>query len=223
MTNLLQSKMNVHKSHRSQISPFTSTHYEIRVRRSRVVRLNWSSRLFTRTAAPKMRASQPAIPLVYTHCFCRTRSPPNPTNRNLTGFGLEVQTLYWNRHVFIWTLFLSQPPTNVLTSPMYHPMYTLFWLTEPHTCPTPCFDLQNPTLDPHPVLTYRTPHLAHTLFWLTEPHTWPTPCFDLQNPTLGPHTYLTSGPHKTSPALIIARPNRQALQCTCSTDCVTWN
>jgi len=59
MTNLLPRNENFVTVHNkwSTIPPSTSVHFATRVRRSRVVRLSWSSRFFIRAAASKTRAS----------------------------------------------------------------------------------------------------------------------------------------------------------------------
>jgi hypothetical protein len=73
MTNLLQFTINVRK-----IPPSISVHFATRVRRSRVVRLNWSLRSFIRAAASKMRASyssRVATFLLYASFFIQPHKP----------------------------------------------------------------------------------------------------------------------------------------------------
>ena len=59
MTNLLHriDKFVTIHSECSKTSRSTSTHYAARVRKSRVVGLSWSSRIFMRAEASKMRAT----------------------------------------------------------------------------------------------------------------------------------------------------------------------
>jgi hypothetical protein len=72
----------------SKIPPSTSMHFATRVQRSRVFRLSWSSRFFTRAAASKLRASSSSLVstlLLYTSLF-------KPTHKNLTKSELQIQT-----------------------------------------------------------------------------------------------------------------------------------
>ena len=89
----------------SKIPPWTSVHFATSVPRSRVVRLSWSSRLFMRAAAFKLRA----IRLVYPLFFCKVRSSSSPTNSQIKTV-LSRQP-FRIRHMFIWPFFITMTDT----------------------------------------------------------------------------------------------------------------
>ena len=89
----------------SKIPPWTSVHFATSVPRSRVVRLSWSSRVFMRAAAFKMRA----IRLVYPLFFCKVRSSSSPSNSQIKTV-LSRQP-FRIRHMFIWPFFITMADT----------------------------------------------------------------------------------------------------------------
>jgi hypothetical protein len=66
---------------------------------------------------------------MYPPLFCKLRSSSNPTNKNLTDLGLEIQTAVFRqrfriRRRFIWTLSSQWPvlsPPKLLTFPPESP------------------------------------------------------------------------------------------------------
>ena len=89
MNNLLQFTINVPK-----YPPPTSVHFATRLRRSRVVRLSRSSLYFMQSSSIQ-NANQQFLSTIQP-LFFKLRTSPNPTNKNLTEFGLNIQTaLTW--------------------------------------------------------------------------------------------------------------------------------
>ena len=98
----------------SKIPPWTSVHFATSVPRSRVVRLSWSSRLFMRAAAFKMRA----IRLVYPLFFCKFALHPAPQTARLKPFYLgnhsELDTCLYD--LFFITMTDTIPSQNMNVS-----------------------------------------------------------------------------------------------------------
>jgi hypothetical protein len=120
MTKLLQFTLNVPK-----IPPAVSMRFANRVRRSRVDRLSWSSRLSMLAAASKLRASN--LSAVSHLSFANFAHHPAPTNKNVTDLCLQLQhsCISFSLHSYtqsIWTFF-SPPqcpklsPPKILTLP----------------------------------------------------------------------------------------------------------
>jgi hypothetical protein len=77
----------------SKIPPSTSKHFVTRVRRSRVVRLSWSSRFFMWAAASKMQANNLSrVSTFFLNFALHPTPPPPPKKKNLTELGLEIRT-----------------------------------------------------------------------------------------------------------------------------------
>ena len=124
MTNLWHSNDSFVTVHNkcTKIPPSTSMHFAIRVRRSRVVRMSWSSHFFTQAAASKMGVSNSSglsIFILQTSFFIQ----PYKHKFNLIwpgGSGNSTpQTIQDYKHIYI-KFFLAQRPIisfpKILTS-----------------------------------------------------------------------------------------------------------
>ena len=126
MTNLLQLTISLQKSHQNQ-------HTLQPTCKGRTFFI-WAD-IHISSCGQQHPKCEPAIRLMYPPLFCKLHSSSNPTNKNLTRFGLEIQTSLSRWSIRIWNLFLwiyFPSPHNDRYSHL--PKYWLFFLIAPGIC-----------------------------------------------------------------------------------------